>query len=213
MSVLVHARSSRSAEGVAQASLDDDEDWEEEFQTPHIPMHRVVRREEFGQGKPAAEQMDASGGSLAWQVVANVDISEEEPETLGEIDASWWAKQWLEVATQGIGDKEFPWHNLLTPLMSGAEGTTKALAKCLQATWRWNIKVRGKGVCPPAPTVHNIGWFFYDQETEGGWGEPHWFVAYSHVLQRVGEAAHRMKWDMRRVPGGQSLPTSACLLA
>ena len=56
----------------------------------------------------------------------SVDISEEEPETLGEIDANWRAKQWLEVAT---------------PLTSGAEGTTKALAKCLVAAWRWNIKV------------------------------------------------------------------------
>ena len=41
----------------------------------------------------------------------------------------------------------------------------------------------------------NIGQFLHDQETEGGWGEPHWFVAYSHVLQRVGEAARGRKWD------------------
>ena len=70
-----------------------------------------------------------------------MDISEEEPETLGEIDANWRAKQWLEVAAQGIGDEEVLWHDLLTPLMSGAEGTAKALAKHLVATWRWNIKV------------------------------------------------------------------------
>ena len=31
VSILVHARSSRSAEGVVQALLDDDEDWEEDF--------------------------------------------------------------------------------------------------------------------------------------------------------------------------------------
>ena len=93
------------------------------------------------QGKPAAEQMEASGGSLAWQVVASMDIGKEEPETLEEIDANWRAKQWLEVAAQGIGDEEVPWHDLLIPVMSGAEGTTKALAKCLVAPWRWNIKV------------------------------------------------------------------------
>ena len=138
--------------------------------------------------------MEASGGSLAWRVMANMDTSEEEPEILVEIDASWRAKWWLEVAAQGIGD-EVPWHDLLTLLTSGAEGTTKALAKCLVATWRWNIKVQGKGVCLPTPMVLNIGWFLYDQETEGGWGEPHWFVAYSCALQRVGEAAHRRKWD------------------
>ena len=85
--------------------------------------------------------MEASGGSPAWRIMVNMDISEEEPETLGEIDASWRAKQWLEVAAQGMGDEEIPWHDLLTPLMSGAEGTTKALAKCLVAAWRWNIKV------------------------------------------------------------------------
>ena len=29
-------------------------------------------------------------------------------------------------------------------------------------------------------------------------GEPHWFVAYSCVLQWVGEMAHRRKWEVRR---------------
>ena len=29
-------------------------------------------------------------------------------------------------------------------------------------------------------------------------GEPQWFMAYSRVLQRVGEAAHRRKWEARR---------------
>ena len=144
----------------------------------------MVRQEEGGQGEPAAEQMEASGGSPAWQVVASVDISEEEPEMLGEIDANWRAKQWLEVATQVIGD-EVLWHDLLAPLMSQAEGTAKALAKCLVAAWRWNIKVRGKGLCPPAPTMLNISQFLHDQETEGGWGEPHWFVAYSCALKEL----------------------------
>ena len=52
--------------------------------------------------------------------------------------------------------------------------------------------VRGGGV----PTCSlNISQFLTDQEVEGGVGEPHWFVAYSHTLQRVGEAACRRKWD------------------
>ena len=85
VSILVYARSSHSAEGVVQVSLDDDKDWEENFQTPHTPVHHVV----------------ASGGSPAWWVMARMDFGEEEPETLAEIDASWRAKQWLEVATQG----------------------------------------------------------------------------------------------------------------
>ena len=131
--------------------------------------------------------MEASGGSPAWRLVAHMDIGEEGPETLAEIDASWRAKWWLEVATQGIRDEEIPWHNLLTSLTSGAKGTAKALPKCLVAIWRWNIKVWG-GVCPPAPMVLNISQFLTNQEMEGGFGELHWFVAYSHALQRVGEA-------------------------
>ena len=43
VSVPMSARSSCSAGGVAQASLDDDEDEEEDFQTSHTPMHHVVR--------------------------------------------------------------------------------------------------------------------------------------------------------------------------
>ena len=85
--------------------------------------------------------MEASGGSPAWWLVACMDIGEEGSETLAEIDASWRAKWCLEVATQGIKDKEVPWHDLLALLMSGAEGTAKALAKHLVAAWRWNIEV------------------------------------------------------------------------
>ena len=33
------------------------------------------------------------------------------------------------------------------------------------------------------------------EEVAEGVGEPHWFVAYSHALQWVGEAAHRWKWE------------------
>ena len=66
VNVLAHARSSCFAKGVAQALLDDDEDCKEDFQTPHNPVCHMVRQEEGGQGKPTAEQMEASGGSLAW---------------------------------------------------------------------------------------------------------------------------------------------------
>ena len=62
MSVLAYAKSSHSERGVAWASLDDDEDWEEDFQTLHTPVCHMVRQEEGGQGELAAEQMEASGG-------------------------------------------------------------------------------------------------------------------------------------------------------
>ena len=43
VNILAYTRSSRSVQGVAQASLDNDEDWEEDFQTPHTPVHHMVR--------------------------------------------------------------------------------------------------------------------------------------------------------------------------
>ena len=33
------------------------------------------------------------------------------------------------------------------------------------------------------------------EEVAEGVGEPHWFMAYSHTLQWVGEAAHGQKWE------------------
>ena len=101
----------------------------------------MVRQEEAGQGKLAAKQMEASGGSPAWWLVARLDIGEEEPKTLKEISAHWRAQWWLQVATQGIRDEEVPWHELLAPFTSGAGSMAKALAKCLVAAWMWNIKV------------------------------------------------------------------------
>ena len=139
--VPAYARSSCSAGGMAQALLDDDEDWEEDFQTPHTPVCHMVRQEEGGQGKLDAERMEASGGSPAWRLIAKVDIGKEELETLEEIDPHWRPQRWLQVATQGIRDEEVPWHELLTPLTSGAEDVAKALAKHLVAAWQWKIKV------------------------------------------------------------------------
>ena len=120
-----------------------------------------------GQGEPATKQMEASGGSPAWQLFAQVDIGEEEPETLEEIKPHWRAQQWLQVAAQGITDEEVPWHKLLTPLTSGVEGMARSLAKHLVAVWWWNIKVHGEGMCPPAPSALNIGQFLTDEEVDG----------------------------------------------
>ena len=142
--------------------------------------------------------MEASRGSLAWCLFAQVDIGEEEPEILEEIDPHWRAQQWLQVTAQGITDEDVLWHELLTPLASGAEGTARSLAKCLVAAWWWNVKVQGEGVCPPTPSALNIGQFLTDEEGEGCVGEPHWFVAYSHTLQWVGEVACGRKWESRR---------------
>ena len=73
-----------------------------------------------------------------------------------------------------------------------------SLAKHLVAAWQWNIKVQGEGECPPAPSILNIGQFITDEEAAEGVGEPHWFMAYSHTLQWVDEAALGRKWESRR---------------
>ena len=52
----------------------------------------------------------------------------------------------------------------------------------------------GPGGGPGAPTVLNIGQFMTKEEVAEGMGEPHWFMAYSHALQCVGEAARMRKW-------------------
>ena len=149
----------------------------------------MVRQDGGGHGELAAERMDASGGSPAWQLFVQVDIGKEEPETLEEIDPYWRAMQWLKVPIRGITDEEVLWHKLLALLTSGAEGVAMSLAKRLVAVWWWNIKVRGEGECPPALSVLNIGQFITDEEVVGGMGEPHWFVAYSRALQWVCKVA------------------------
>ena len=139
--------------------------------------------------------MEASRGSPSWQSFFQVDVGEQEPEMLECIDPHWRATHWLQVAIQGITEEEVPWYELVTPLMLGTEGMALSLAKHLFVVWWWNIKVCREDNCPLAPTVLNIGQFMTDEETAGGVGEPHWFMAYSHALQWVGKAAHRWKWE------------------
>ena len=79
--------------------------------------------------------------------------------------------------------------------MLGAEGMALSLVKHFLAAWRWNIKVRREDACPPVLTIINVGQFMTNEETAGGMGEPHWFVAYSCALQQLGEAACGWKWE------------------
>ena len=141
VNVPAYAQSSCSVGGMAWASLDNDEVGEDDFKTPHTPVHCVVRQDGGSQGEPATERMEASEGSPSWQSVVQVDIGKEEPETLEEIDPHWRAKQWLQVAIQDITNEEVLWHELVAPLTSGVEGAARSLAKHLVAAWWWNIKV------------------------------------------------------------------------
>ena len=84
-----------------------------------------------------------------------------------------------------------------------------SLAKHLFVAWWWNIKVHREDDCPPTQTILNIGQFMTDEETAGGVGEPHWFMAYSHALQQVGEVACGQKWEW---PMREALEVKAFLL-
>ena len=60
-----YAWSSHSSEGTAQASLDEDEGLEDDFQTLHTPVHHVVRWEDDGhrcsaKGRPEGQGKEQS---------------------------------------------------------------------------------------------------------------------------------------------------------
>ena len=141
----------------------------DDFQTLHTPVCHLVRQDRGGHGELATERMEASGGSPTWQSFVQVDINEEEPETLEGIDPHWRAMRWLQVAVQGITDEEVPWYELVTPLTSGAEGAALSLAKRLVVAWQWKIKVHREDDCPPALSILNIGQFITDEEIAGAW--------------------------------------------
>ena len=70
-----------------------------------------------------------------------------------------------------------------------------SLAKCLLAVWWWSVRVQGQDICPPTPTVLNIGQFMMWDEMKGEVDNSLWVEAYSHTLQRVREAIHGWHWQ------------------
>ena len=184
-----YTRSSHSGEGTARASLNQDEALEDDFQTQHMPVCCIMQWEDDGHQSSAEGRLEYSGGSLGQQTEYQVDIGEEE-EMLETVDPTWRTTRWLQLVVQGISDDEVPWYKLITPLTVGAKGTALSLAKCLLTIWWWSIKVQGWDICLPALTVLNIGQFMMREEVLEKVDNSLWFEAYSHALQRVGEAAH-----------------------
>ena len=78
--------------------------------------------------------------------------------------------------------------------MMGAEGMALSLAKRLLTTWRWSARVQGQDVCPPAPTVLNIGQFMTRDEVQGDVDNLLWFEVYSTPC-RVREAVRSRRWQ------------------
>ena len=114
---------------------------------------------------------------------------------LETVNPTWRTTHWLHLVVQGILDDEVPWHELIIPLMVGTEGTALLLAKCLLTIWWWSIKVQGWNVCLPALMALNIGQFMTWEEVLENVDDSLWFVAYSHPMQRVGEATHGQQWQ------------------
>ena len=59
--VPAYARSSHSGEGMAWASLDQDEALEDDFQTQHMPVCRMMWREDDGHQSSAEGRLEHSG--------------------------------------------------------------------------------------------------------------------------------------------------------
>ena len=179
--------SSHSGEGMARASLDQDEALEDDFQTQHTPVCRIMWQEDDGHRSSAEGRLEYSGGSLGQWTEYKIDIGEEE-EMLETVNPTWRTTRWLQLAVQGISDDEVTWYKLITPLTVGAKGAALSLAKCLLAIWWWSIKVQGWDICPPTLTVLNIGQFMMWEEVLEKVDGSLWFKVYSHALQRVREA-------------------------
>ena len=192
-----YARSSHSSEGTARAFLDKDDALEDDFQTPHTPVCHVVWREDDGCGSPAEGRPESSRGSPGQQTEYQVDIGEE-GDTLETVDSTWRTTHWLQLAVQGISDDEVPWAECVIPLTVGTEDAPVSLAKHLLTIWQWSIKVQGWDVCPPTPTALNIGQFMTWEEVLENVDNSLWFEAYSHTLQRVGEAVCGRQWQWPR---------------
>ena len=120
---------------MAWASLDDEDAWEDDFQTLHMPVCHIVWQDEGGgHGEPATEMMEASMESPSWPHY-QVDIGEEE-EMLESIDPTWRATCCLQLVVQGITDDEVPWYELVIPLTLGA---ALSMAKHLLAAWSLKV--------------------------------------------------------------------------
>ena len=108
---------------------------------------------------------------------------------------SWWTTRWLQLTVQGISDDEVPWYECIALLTLGAKGTALSLAKHLLVVWWWSLRVQGQDICPPAPTVLNIGQFMMWDEVQGDVDNTLWFEVYSHAFQRVGEVLCGQQWQ------------------
>ena len=104
----------------------------------------------------------------------------------------WQMIMWLEACRESLGEEDITWWLLVMPLTDGGTVATKGLAKHLISVWRWMANVSTMPLCPPAPTMLNIGQFFEGWPQEGD--HTPWLLAYTCTLQCVGEATEGRTW-------------------
>ena len=102
------------------------------------------------------------------------------------LDPLWQTMTWLEACRDSLKEEDIMWWLLVIPLTDGGTVAAKELAKCLISAWRWMAKVSTMPLCPPSPTMLNIGQFLEGCPREGD--RTPWLLAYAHALQHMGEA-------------------------
>ena len=158
---------------------------------------------------PQAASSHSTRGVQARSLNFNADIDEEEAfhksnryimmwcsPVKRHLDLTWQTTKWLQACEESLDDEEISWWLLLLPLTDGSDVATRELPKQFLTAWRWVKKVSNTPICPPAPTVLNIGQFLNECPKEGD--HMPWLLVYAHALQHVGEATDgRMWWPIR----------------
>ena len=106
----------------------------------------------------------------------------------------WQTTRWLQNWETSLDNEEICWWALVSPLINGSDATTKDLTRWLMAAWKWVGAVSESPICPPVPTILNIGQFLDEDLTGHGWSQQQWLLAYAHMLQCMGEAADGRTW-------------------
>ena len=104
----------------------------------------------------------------------------------------WQTMMWLEACRESLGEEDITWWLLVMPLTDGGTPATKELTKHLISAWRWTAKVSTKPMCPPAPTMLNIGQFLEGCPKEGDCTP--WLLAYALALWHMGEVTEGRTW-------------------
>ena len=108
---------------------------------------------------------NSNGESLFHETSRHIMMRSSPVET--HLDPLWQTTTWLEASGDSLGEEDITWWLLVMSLTDGGTAATMELAKCLLSAWRWMAKVSTMPLCPPAPTMLNIGQFLKGCPREG----------------------------------------------